>query len=189
MISIGLAQDWYVCSFQHIYFLFSSALITITQPPYGCFTLSVPFVEGTKWSDTTSSYCLLNLLLYISYIVLTPLPACFTLVILTAINLSYFQFFFSYLTQLACLKIIFTAAIQKAFPQVESQEFGVGIITRCGNPSFGDFQCNNSLAIAKYFKTFSNYTGEGKKFSHNSFFFRDVGDDYYFLVISNNNGN
>ena len=82
-----------------------------------------------------------------------------------------FPIFFSYLMQLACLKIIFTAAIQKAFPQVESQEFGVGIITRCGNPSFGDFQCNNSLAIAKYFKTFCNYTGEGKIFSHNSFFF------------------
>ena len=39
---------------------------------------------------------------------------------------------------------------------------GHGIITRCGNPAFGDFQCNNSLAIAKYFKTFSNFTGEKK---------------------------
>ena len=67
--------------------------------------------------------------------------------------------------QLGCLKTIFTSAIQKAFPQVASQEFGVGIITRCGNPSFGDFQCNNSLAIAKYFKTFSNYSGKQNLFS------------------------
>ena len=63
---------------------------------------------------------------------------------------------------MGCLKIIFTAAIQKAFPQVMYTDNGHGIITRCGNPAFGDFQCNNSLAIAKYFKTFSNFTGEKK---------------------------
>jgi Arginyl tRNA synthetase N terminal domain len=61
--------------------------------------------------------------------------------------------------QLRSLKTIFTAAIQKAFPQVMTEEFGTGIITRCGNPSFGDFQCNNSLSIAKYFKTLSDYSG------------------------------
>ena len=50
--------------------------------------------------------------------------------------------------------------MQKAFPQVITEEFGVGIITRCGNPTFGDFQCNNSLSIAKYFKTLSGFTGK-----------------------------
>lgn len=64
------------------------------------------------------------------------------------------------LLQLGSLRSIFTAAIQKAFPQIITEEFGVGIITRCGNPSFGDFQCNNSLSISKYFKTLSGYSGK-----------------------------
>jgi Arginyl tRNA synthetase N terminal domain len=75
----------------------------------------------------------------------------------------FFLFFLSSLTlllQLGSLRSIFTAAIQKAFPQIITEEFGVGIITRCGNPSFGDFQCNNSLSISKYFKTLSGYSGK-----------------------------
>ena len=73
---------------------------------------------------------------------------------------SHFLFLlFSLFSQLRSLKTIFTAAIQKAFPQIVTEEFGTGIITRCGNPSFGDFQCNNSLSIAKYFKTLSDYSG------------------------------
>ena len=82
--------------------------------------------------------------------------------------------------QLRSLKTIFTAAIQKAFPQIITEEFGVGIITRCGNPSFGDFQCNNSLSIAKYFKTLSDYSGS---FLFNSHITSNNFKQFLFLFI------
>jgi hypothetical protein len=43
---------------------------------------------------------------------------------------------------------------------VSDTEMGMGNLSRCGNANFGDFQCNNSLAMAKYFKTLSGYTGK-----------------------------
>jgi len=47
---------------------------------------------------------------------------------------------------------LFAAALHHAFPQVKeggAPELQGAVITRCGNPSFGDFQCNNALALAK----------------------------------------
>ena len=42
-------------------------------------------------------------------------------------------------------------------PLLETYDFAIAVITRCGNPTFGDFQCNNAMAIAKFFKS---YPGE-----------------------------
>ena len=47
---------------------------------------------------------------------------------------------------------MFAAALHHAFPQVKeggAPELQGAVITRCGNPTFGDFQCNNALALAK----------------------------------------
>jgi arginyl-tRNA synthetase len=47
---------------------------------------------------------------------------------------------------------LFAAALHHAFPQVKeggAPELQGPAITRCGNPTFGDFQCNNALALAK----------------------------------------
>ena len=58
----------------------------------------------------------------------------------------------------------FTAAIAAAFPaaaQFTSAE-NVGNIARCSNPTFGDFQCNNALGLAKALKALQvagSYTG------------------------------
>ena len=83
--------------------------------------------------------------------------------LLNALNITKTILFSTFPTsQLGSLRTILTAAVQKAFPQVISEEFGVGIITRCGNPAFGDFQCNNSLSIAKYFKTLSGFSGKNR---------------------------
>lgn len=46
---------------------------------------------------------------------------------------------------IANIQNTFTAAIAAVYP--EAQE--VAVISRCGNPQFGDFQCNNAMSIAK----------------------------------------
>jgi arginyl-tRNA synthetase len=33
------------------------------------------------------------------------------------------------------------------------------VITRCGNPAFGDFQCNNAMSLSKHLKTLEGFTG------------------------------
>jgi hypothetical protein len=78
---------------------------------------------------------------------------------------------------LGSLRIIFTAAILEAFPQVSDTEMGMGNLSRCGNANFGDFQCNNSLAMAKYFKTLSGYTGKidsDYMYTHSIYLFIDI---------------
>ena len=60
------------------------------------------------------------------------------------------------------LKIIFDAAIGAAFPESKSLNMEESIITRCGNPQFGDFQCNNALGLSKAFKGLTGYQGKPK---------------------------
>jgi arginyl-tRNA synthetase len=39
-----------------------------------------------------------------------------------------------------------TTAISEAFPELPDTSAN---ISRCSNPQFGDFQCNNAMSIAK----------------------------------------
>lgn len=58
------------------------------------------------------------------------------------------------------LKIIFDAAILAAFPESKVLNLEESIITRCNNPQFGDFQCNNALGFSKAFKGLEGYQGK-----------------------------
>jgi hypothetical protein len=58
------------------------------------------------------------------------------------------------------LHAIFNAAIGAAFPEAKTLHLEDANITRCGNPQFGDFQCNNSLGLSKAFKGLDGYQGE-----------------------------
>lgn len=58
------------------------------------------------------------------------------------------------------LKTIFTVAIQNAFPKIATAlNVDIGIISRCFNASFGDFQCNNAMSMSKSFKEIPFYKG------------------------------
>eukprot|EP00602_Paraphysomonas_sp_CaronLab_P009175 CAMPEP_0185032088 /NCGR_PEP_ID=MMETSP1103-20130426/19934_1 /TAXON_ID=36769 /ORGANISM="Paraphysomonas bandaiensis, Strain Caron Lab Isolate" /LENGTH=668 /DNA_ID=CAMNT_0027567849 /DNA_START=348 /DNA_END=2351 /DNA_ORIENTATION=+ len=64
------------------------------------------------------------------------------------------------------LKNLFTAAIATALPilfqQPPSDDLTTAVeavITRCGNPAHGDFQCNNSMKCTKALKSVSGYSG------------------------------
>jgi hypothetical protein len=68
--------------------------------------------------------------------------------------------------QMSSLKLVFDAAIRAAFPQCaaapagsELQTLCAAVITRCGNPAFGDFQCNNAMALSKALKGLQGYSG------------------------------
>lgn len=53
---------------------------------------------------------------------------------------------------MSSLKIVFDAAILAAFPQAQQLQLTGAVITRCANPAFGDFQCNNAMALSKGLK-------------------------------------
>lgn len=57
------------------------------------------------------------------------------------------------------LFLLFSSAIRSAFaaqlPQL-SASAGDAIIARCGNPKFGDFQCNNAMSLAKELKSIAS---------------------------------
>ena len=40
-----------------------------------------------------------------------------------------------------------------------SDPSAVAVITRCANPTFGDFQCNNAMGLAKVLKSIENFSG------------------------------
>jgi arginyl-tRNA synthetase len=67
---------------------------------------------------------------------------------------------------MSSLRLVFEAAIKAAFPQCagagseELAKLATAVITRCGNPAFGDFQCNNAMALSKALKGLAGYTGE-----------------------------
>jgi len=42
---------------------------------------------------------------------------------------------------------------------VSSNESAVAVITRCANVTFGDFQCNNAMALSKILKVLPGYKG------------------------------
>ena len=50
------------------------------------------------------------------------------------------------------LKLILSHAIASAFPATIPLKCYDAIVMRCNNPNFGDFQCNNSMEIAKKLK-------------------------------------
>ncbi len=68
---------------------------------------------------------------------------------------------------MSSLKLVFDAAITAAFPQItqlsqqdaDMAKLGAAVITRCGNPAFGDFQCNNAMSLSKALKSLSDYAG------------------------------
>lgn len=64
---------------------------------------------------------------------------------------------------ISSLQLIFTAALEAAFApekeQLVTPSLLTGIIIRCGNPTFGDFQCNNAMALGKQLKAITGYTG------------------------------
>ena len=66
---------------------------------------------------------------------------------------------------MSSLRMLFTAALIHAFPQVAqapadlAPSLTLASITRCGNPAFGDFQCNNAMGLGKWFKTLGGFGG------------------------------
>jgi arginyl-tRNA synthetase len=42
---------------------------------------------------------------------------------------------------------------------VKDTSDGIAVISRCSNASFGDYQCNSAMGIAKYLKSVIGYTG------------------------------
>ena len=50
------------------------------------------------------------------------------------------------------LKLVFSHAIVRAFPEAVGLKMYEAQIVRCGNPNFGDFQCNNAMSISKALK-------------------------------------
>ncbi len=62
------------------------------------------------------------------------------------------------------LKMIFNAAIAAAYPESLTLNLESAVVTRCANANFGDFQCNNALALSKALKGLEGYTG--KSFTH-----------------------
>lgn len=50
------------------------------------------------------------------------------------------------------LRLVFSHAIVNAFPETVGLQMYDAQIVRCGNPNFGDFQCNNAMSIAKALK-------------------------------------
>ncbi len=61
---------------------------------------------------------------------------------------------------ISSLKVVFTAAIAAAFPKSVEWNLDQAVITRCTNPQFGDFQCNNAMQLAKQLKATSGYTSK-----------------------------
>ncbi len=57
------------------------------------------------------------------------------------------------------LRDIFTWAINHAYPDAAAKlGLSEAIITRCGNISFGDYQCNNAMSLSKALKSDSRYS-------------------------------
>lgn len=61
---------------------------------------------------------------------------------------------------ISSLKVVFTAAIAAAFPKSVEWSLDQAVITRCTNPQFGDFQCNNAMQLAKQLKATPGYTSK-----------------------------
>jgi hypothetical protein len=61
--------------------------------------------------------------------------------------------------QMSSLCILFDAAILAAFPCSKELQLHTAAITRCANPAFGDFQCNNAMALSKGLKSLEGYSG------------------------------
>ena len=62
------------------------------------------------------------------------------------------------------LRKLFSSALRHAHPLAASfttpeSDPSEAVITRCGNPKFGDFQCNNAMKLSKLFKTSANHVG------------------------------
>lgn len=62
---------------------------------------------------------------------------------------------------ISSLKELFSVAVQAAVPQSTALNLNQAIITRCGNPLHGDFQCNNAMGLSKALKG-TDYKGSLK---------------------------
>jgi hypothetical protein len=86
---------------------------------------------------------------------------------------------------MSSLRLVFEAAIKAAFPQCygggaggeELAKLAAAVITRCGNPAFGDFQCNNAMALSKALKGLAGYSGAHRTMHHNVLCFDDAAAD------------
>jgi len=59
----------------------------------------------------------------------------------------------------SALRQVFAVAISTAFPQVVGLPEGVVVVSKCGNPAMGHYQCNNAMGISKLLKGVAGYTG------------------------------
>lgn len=59
----------------------------------------------------------------------------------------------------SALRQIFALAIRTAFPEVIGTTEEVAVMSKCGNPTMGHYQCNNALGISKMLKSVASYTG------------------------------
>jgi arginyl-tRNA synthetase len=62
------------------------------------------------------------------------------------------------------LRLLFSAALLHALPVITSltstsSDAADAVITRCGNPKFGDFQCNNAMKLSKLLKSSTEFSG------------------------------
>jgi hypothetical protein len=60
---------------------------------------------------------------------------------------------------ISALRLLFNAAIAAAFPESLTLSLESASVVRCANAAFGDFQCNNALALSKALKTLQGYVG------------------------------
>ena len=58
------------------------------------------------------------------------------------------------------LKTLFSDAIKAALPVTVELGLADAIVTRCTNEKFGDYQCNNAMALSKSLKGREGYTGQ-----------------------------
>jgi arginyl-tRNA synthetase len=57
------------------------------------------------------------------------------------------------------LRKLFTDAVVAAFPQATALGLADAVVTKCTNEKFGDYQCNNAMALGKALKGTPDYSG------------------------------
>lgn len=60
---------------------------------------------------------------------------------------------------MSSLRKLFTDAVVAAFPQASALGIAEAVVTKCTNEKFGDYQCNNAMALGKALKGMADYSG------------------------------
>jgi arginyl-tRNA synthetase len=60
---------------------------------------------------------------------------------------------------MSSLRKLFTDAVVAAFPQASALGLADAVVTKCTNEKFGDYQCNNAMALGKALKGMADYSG------------------------------